>query len=111
VAVSILAPAAQPMARPAEREDTMRRAPGQRAFPLLGGDGCDRDPRLGLTDLGSQVGLFTNDSRGEHLTVATNLARCKWAARGQVITLGYQITDEPTKAVLFGRRPSNEGYH
>ena len=35
---------------------------------------------LGLTMiLSSQVGLFSSASRGEHLTVATNLARCKMA--------------------------------
>ena len=51
---------------------------------------------LGLTViLGSQVGLFTNAARGQHLTVATNLARCKMGEiEVKLLTLGYQLTDE-----------------
>lgn len=51
---------------------------------------------LGLTViLGSQVGLFTNAARGEHLTVATNLARCKMGEiEVKLLSLGYQLTDE-----------------
>ena len=51
---------------------------------------------LGLTViLGSQVGLFTNASRGQHLTVATNLARCKMGEiEVKLLKMGYQLTDE-----------------
>jgi general secretion pathway protein I len=51
---------------------------------------------LGLTViLGSQVGLFTNAARGQHLTVATNLARCKMGElEVKLLSLGYQLTDE-----------------
>jgi general secretion pathway protein I len=51
---------------------------------------------LGLTViLGSQVGLFTNAARGEHLTVATNLARCKMGEiEVKLLSLGYQLGDE-----------------
>jgi len=51
---------------------------------------------LGLTViLGSQVGLFTNSTRGEHLTVATNLVRCKMSEiEAKLLAMGYQLTDE-----------------
>lgn len=50
---------------------------------------------LGLTMiLSSQVGLFSSASRGEHLTVATNLARCKMAElEVELLKKGYPVTD------------------
>jgi len=68
---------------------------------------------LGLTViLGSQVGLFTNASRGEHLTVATNLARCKMSElEVKLLTYGYQLTDETDDGpCCSGDDDANEGY-
>jgi general secretion pathway protein I len=50
---------------------------------------------LGLTMiLSSQVGLFSSASRGEHLTVASNLARCKMAElEVDLLKKGYPVTD------------------
>jgi len=50
---------------------------------------------LGLTMiLSSQVGLFASASRGEHLTVATNLARCKMGELElELLKKGYPGTD------------------
>jgi general secretion pathway protein I len=69
---------------------------------------------LGLTViLGSQVGLFTNAARGEHLTVATNLARCKMGEiEVKLLSLGYQLTDEHDEgACCEGEDEHDEGYH
>jgi len=69
---------------------------------------------LGLTVLlGSQVGLFTNASRGQHLTIATNLARCKMGEiEVKLLTLGYQLTDEHDEGTCCeGEDQHNEGYH
>jgi len=69
---------------------------------------------LGLTVLlGSQVGLFTNASRGQHLTIATNLARCKMGEiEVKLLTLGYQLTDEHDEGICCeGEDQHNEGYH
>lgn len=68
---------------------------------------------LGLTVLlGSQVGLFTNASRGQHLTVATNLARCKMGEiEVKLLTLGYQLTDEHDEGeCCAGEDQHNDGY-
>ena len=69
---------------------------------------------LGLTViLGSQVGLFTNAARGEHLTLATNLARCKMGEiEVKLLSLGYQLTDEHDEgACCEGEDEHESGYH
>src|ERR1700753_299171 len=68
----------------------------QRAFTLLEVLVAIAILGLGLTViLGSQVGLFTNAARGEHLTIATNLVRCKMSEiEVKLLTYGYQLTDE-----------------
>jgi general secretion pathway protein I len=92
----------------------MTRAVSQRAFTLLEVLVAIAILGLGLTViLGSQVGLFTNASRGEHLTVATNLARCKMGElEVKLLTLGYQLTDETDDGpCCSGDEDANEGYH
>lgn len=51
---------------------------------------------LGLTIiLSSQAGLFSSASRGEHLTVASNLLRCKMSEIELTLAQkGFQLTDE-----------------
>jgi general secretion pathway protein I len=51
---------------------------------------------LGLTVLlGSQAGLFSSVSRGEHLTVAGNLLRCKMSEiELDIAQKGFQLTDQ-----------------
>lgn len=51
---------------------------------------------LGLTMiLSSQVGLFSSAARSEHLTVATNLARCKMAeVELELVKEGYPVIDQ-----------------
>lgn len=51
---------------------------------------------LGLTIiLSSQVGLFSSASRGEHLTIASNLLRCKMSEIELTSAQkGFQLTDE-----------------
>ena len=51
---------------------------------------------LGLTViLSSQAGLFSSASRGEHLTVASNLLRCKMSEiELELAQKGFQLTDE-----------------
>jgi len=51
---------------------------------------------LGLTViLSSQVGLFSGASRGQHLSMATNLVRCKMSEiEAQTLKDGYQLTDQ-----------------
>ncbi|HEX3774503.1 MAG TPA: type II secretion system protein [Polyangiaceae bacterium] len=69
---------------------------------------------LGLTViLGSQVGLFTNAARGEHLTIATNLARCKMGElEVKLLALGYQLTDEKDEGTCCeGEDEHENGYH
>ena len=68
---------------------------------------------LGLTAiLGSQVGLFTNAARGQHLTVATNLARCKMGeVEVDLLKLGYQLTDVNDDGPCCGDDDGNDGYH
>ncbi|HYQ44646.1 MAG TPA: type II secretion system protein [Polyangiaceae bacterium] len=68
---------------------------------------------LGLTViLGSQVGLFTNAARGEHLTLATNLARCKMGElEVDLLKLGYQLTDVVDDGPCCGDDEGNDGYH
>lgn len=67
---------------------------------------------LGLTAiLGSQVGLFTNAARGQHLTVATNLARCKMGEiEVDLLKLGYQLTDVHDDGPCCGDDDGNDGY-
>jgi general secretion pathway protein I len=67
---------------------------------------------LGLTViLGSQVGLFTNAARGQHLTVATNLARCKMGEiEVDLLKLGYQLTDVKDDGPCCGDDEGNDGY-
>lgn len=69
---------------------------------------------MGLTViLGSQVGLFTNAARGEHLTVATNLVRCKMSEiEVKLLTYGYQLTDEKDEGTCCaGEDEESDGYH
>lgn len=51
---------------------------------------------LGLTViLSSQVGLFSGASRGQHLSVATNLLRCKMSEiEVELLRDGYPLTDQ-----------------
>lgn len=51
---------------------------------------------LGLTMiLSSQVGLFSSASRAEHLTIATNLARCRMTeVELELVQEGYPLIDE-----------------
>src|SRR5512146_3213568 len=45
--------------------------------------------------LSSQAGLFSSTSRGEHLTVASNLLRCKMSEiELSLDQKGFQLTDE-----------------
>jgi general secretion pathway protein I len=91
----------------------MRRA-AQRGFTLLEVLVAIAILGLGLTViLGSQVGLFTNASRGEHLTAATNLARCKMSEiEAKLLTYGYQLTDETDEGpCCAGDDDANEDYH
>lgn len=59
---------------------------------------------LGLTMiLSSQVGLFASASRGEHYTVATNLARCKMSeVEVELLKNGYPVTDETDEGDCCG---------
>ncbi|HKO51550.1 MAG TPA: type II secretion system protein [Polyangiaceae bacterium] len=67
---------------------------------------------LGLTViLGSQVGLFTNATRGQHLTIATNLARCKMGElEVDLMKLGYQLTDVKDDGPCCADDEGNDGY-
>ena len=51
---------------------------------------------LGLTMiLSSQVGLFSSAARAEHLTIATNLARCRMTELElELLQKGYQLIDQ-----------------
>jgi general secretion pathway protein I len=59
---------------------------------------------LGLTMiLSSQVGLFAGASRGEHFTIATNLARCKMSeVEVELLKKGYPVTDEKDEGSCCG---------
>jgi general secretion pathway protein I len=59
---------------------------------------------LGLTMiLSSQVGLFSGASRGEHFTIATNLARCKMSeVEVELLKKGYPLTDEKDEGSCCG---------
>jgi general secretion pathway protein I len=90
----------------------MMRTPG-RGFTLLEVLVAIAILGLGLTViLGSQVGLFTNAARGEHLTVATNLVRCKMSEiEVKLLTYGYQLTDETDEGpCCTGEDQDSDGY-
>jgi general secretion pathway protein I len=59
---------------------------------------------LGLTMiLSSQVGLFSGASRGQHFTIATNLARCKMSeVEVELLKKGYPMTDEKDEGSCCG---------
>jgi general secretion pathway protein I len=59
---------------------------------------------LGLTViLSSQAGLFSSASRGEHLTVATNLLRCKMSEiELELEQKGFSLTDENDEGPCCG---------
>ncbi len=91
----------------------MTRVLDQRGFTLLEVLVAIAILGLGLTViLGSQVGLFTNAARGEHLTVATNLVRCKMSEiEVKLLTYGYQLTDETDEgACCTGEDQDSDGY-
>ena len=73
----------------------MRRA-STRAFTLLEVLVAIAILGLGLTViLSSQAGLFTSAARGEHLTAASNLLRCKMSEIELMLEQkGFQLTDE-----------------
>jgi general secretion pathway protein I len=74
----------------------MRKRSSTRAFTLLEVLVAIAILGLGLTViLSSQVGLFTSTSRGAHLTVATNLLRCKMSEIELMLDQkGFSLTDE-----------------
>jgi general secretion pathway protein I len=59
---------------------------------------------LGLTMiLSSQVGLFSGASRGQHFTLATNLARCKMSeVQVELLKKGYPLTDQHDEGSCCG---------
>jgi general secretion pathway protein I len=73
-----------------------RRTGGQAGFTLLEVLVAIAILGLGLTViLSSQAGLFSSASRGEHLTVASNLLRCKMSEIELTLAQkGFQLTDE-----------------
>lgn len=66
---------------------------------------------LGLTViLSSQAGLFTSTSRGQHLTVASNLLRCKMnEIELKLDQQGFQLTDEHDEGECCAEE--SEGYN
>jgi len=90
----------------------IRRSSPQHGFTLLEVLVAIAILGLGLTViLGSQVGLFTNATRGQHLTLATNLARCKMGEiEVDLLKLGYQLTDVTDDGPCCGEDEGNEGY-
>jgi general secretion pathway protein I len=74
----------------------MKRRASQRAFTLLEVLVAIAILGLGLTViLSSQAGLFSSASRGEHLTVASNLLRCKMSEiELDLAQKGFNLTDE-----------------
>src|SRR5689334_13788644 len=53
--------------------------------------------------LSSQVGLFSGASRGQHFTIATNLARCKMSeVELELLKKGYALTDEKDEGSCCG---------
>src|SRR5262245_8093634 len=67
---------------------------------------------LGLTViLSSQVGLFSNASRGQHLSVAINLARCKMGeVEVHLLKMGYQLADQTDEGPCC-EKEEEEGFH
>jgi general secretion pathway protein I len=65
---------------------------------------------LGLTViLSSQAGLFSSASRGEHLTAASNLLRCKMSeVELDLIQKGFSLTDENDEGACCD--DESEGY-
>jgi general secretion pathway protein I len=77
---------------------------GRRGFTLLEVLVAIAILGLGLTMiLSSQVGLFSGASRGEHFTIATNLARCKMSeVELKLLKDGYPVTDEKDEGSCCG---------
>jgi general secretion pathway protein I len=82
--------------RGGRRPSAERKRKNQSAFTLLEVLVAIAILGLGLTViLSSQAGLFSSASRGEHLTVASNLLRCKMSeVELEMEQKGFQLTDE-----------------
>lgn len=61
---------------------------------------------LGLTMiLSSQVGLFSSAARAQHLTIATNLLRCRMSeAELELVQQGYPLIDESDEGACCAER-------
>jgi general secretion pathway protein I len=87
-----------------------RRSASARGFTLLEVLVAIAILGLGLTViLSSQAGLFSSAARGEHLTVASNLLRCKMSEiELTVAQKGFQLTDEKDEGDCCD--DENDGY-